>query len=118
MFESNNLKTNRHAFSSGLADLQYKRHTLHKTPSSSVEIHEHSPGEFDLRMSKDLCAWVLSGKAEVDLADGRELTLRPGNTLYLPRGMNGHWRVTESLRTAVVTNCPPAPSRPKDPTQT
>lgn len=112
MFESHNLKTNKRVPALAPVDLQYKCHTLHRTPSSSVEIHEHAPGEFDWRMSKDLCAWVLSGKAEVDLADGRELTLQAGNTLFLPRGMNGHWKVTESLRTAVVTNCPPPPSRP------
>ena len=111
MFESHNLKTNRHA--PAPADLQFKCQTLHRTPSSSVEIHEHSPGEFDLRLGSDLCAWVLSGRAEVEVADGRAVTLQPGNTFFLPRGMNGHWKVTESLRAAVVTNCPPASSKPR-----
>jgi uncharacterized cupin superfamily protein len=69
-----------------------------------LEILEHSPGEFDWRSDSDVCAWVLSGSAVVDLADGRELFLRPGSSFFVPRGLSGHWVVKEQLRTAVVEN--------------
>ena len=81
-----------------------KRHTIHKTIHSSLDILEHAPGEFDWASQADLTAWVLSGHAEVVLDDGRAMCLRPGNALFLPRGLHGRWIVKESLRTAVVFN--------------
>ena len=82
--------------------LPVRRHTLHKTPHSSLDILEHSAGEFDVCSQTDLTAWVLSGSVEVSLDDGRDVVLHPGNTLFLPRGLHGHWVIKESLKTAVV----------------
>ena len=84
--------------------LPIRRRNLHRTVNSSLDILEHSPGEFDWRAEADLTAWVLSGSAEVVLDDGRDMFLRPGYALFLPRGLRGRWIVREPLRTAVVFN--------------
>lgn len=79
--------------------------TLHRTARTSLEILEHSPGEFDwTSQDSDHVAWVIEGSAEVNLDDGRELFLQPGRTYYLPRGIRGHWVVKTQLRSAVVVN--------------
>lgn len=81
-----------------------RRQTLHKTVHSSLDILEHSPGEFDWSSHADLTAWVISGCAEVCLDDGRAVTLRPGNAFFMPRGLHGRWVIKEALKTAVVFN--------------
>ena len=78
--------------------------TLHKTLRSSLDVWEYTPGEFEWQVDTDTdqSACVLSGFAEVDLADGRTLSLEPGRTVFLPRGLHGHWIVRDTLRTVVV----------------
>jgi uncharacterized cupin superfamily protein len=76
--------------------------TLHRTLRSSLAIWEYAPGEFDWWVDEDQSACVLAGTAQVDLADGRSLTLLPGTAIFLPRGLHGHWIVKETLRTVAV----------------
>jgi uncharacterized cupin superfamily protein len=76
--------------------------TLHRTLRSSIDVWEYDPGEFDWLVEDDHSACVLSGRAEVDLADGRSLSLHAGAAIFLPRGMHGHWIVKETLRTVAV----------------
>ncbi len=79
-----------------------KCQTLHRSLRSSLDIIEHPPGEFDSNFEADLTAWVLSGSGHVSLSDGRKVKLQPGRTIFLPRGLQGHWVVIESMRTASV----------------
>lgn len=81
--------------------VEVKSHTLHKTRSSSLEVLEYAPGEFDWEVDAEQSACVLSGLAEVDFSDGRSLTLGAGDAVYLPRGLHGHWIVKETLRAVV-----------------
>ncbi len=74
--------------------------TLHRSSRSSLDIIEHPPGEFDSNFEADLTAWVLSGSGHVSMSDGRQIYLQPGRTIFLPRGLQGHWVVNESMRTA------------------
>lgn len=76
--------------------------TLHKTLRSSIDVWEYDPGEFDWRIDADHSACILSGRAEVSLADGRFLDLEPGGAIYLPRGVHGRFVVKETLRTVAV----------------
>jgi len=76
--------------------------TLHKTLHSSLAVWEYTPGEFDWQVDVDQSACVLSGHAEVDLADGRVVSLLPGTAIFLPRGLHGHWVIKETLRTVAV----------------
>ena len=78
--------------------------TLHRTLGSSLDVWEYTPGEFEwqIDLDTDQSACVLSGFAEVDLADGRMLSLEPGRTVFLPRGLHGHWIVRDTLRTVAV----------------
>jgi uncharacterized cupin superfamily protein len=76
--------------------------TLHKTLGSSLDVWEYTPGEFEWQVDTDQSTCVLSGFAEVDLADGRMLSLEPGRTIFLPRGLHGHWIVRDTLRTVAV----------------
>jgi uncharacterized cupin superfamily protein len=83
-------------------DRQVKRCKLHRTQGSSLDIWEYGPGEFDWQSDADQSACILSGEAEVDLADGRFLCLQAGGAFFLPRGLHGHWIVKETLRTVTV----------------
>jgi uncharacterized cupin superfamily protein len=83
-------------------DVEVKCCTLHKTLRSSLDVWEYTPGEFEWEIDEDQSACVLSGYAEVDLADGRMLSLQPGNAVFLPRGLHSHWVVKETLRTVTV----------------
>ncbi|MBW2735112.1 MAG: cupin domain-containing protein [Deltaproteobacteria bacterium] len=76
--------------------------TLHQTRRSSLDVREYAPGEFEWRSDTDHCTCVVSGEAEIYLADGRELHLRPGVSIYLPRGLKGRWNVQTRLRTVSV----------------
>ena len=76
--------------------------TLHRTGGSSLDVWEFGPGEFEWCAEWDQSACVLSGNAELTLADGRLVELRPGISFYLPRGVHGHWLVSQRLRTVAV----------------
>ena len=78
------------------------RSTLHRTQQSSVDVWEFEVGEFEWRTDADHCTCVLTGSADVELADGRCFCLRPGTSFFLPRGMHGRWNVLETLRTVSV----------------
>ncbi|MCB9556365.1 MAG: DUF861 domain-containing protein [Deltaproteobacteria bacterium] len=77
---------------------------MHRTGRSSLDVWEYGEGEFDWHVDADQSTCVLSGKAIVFLADGRELELTAGASLFLPRGLSGRWKVKETLRTVSVTN--------------
>lgn len=77
--------------------------TLHRTGSSSLEVWEYPPGEFEWRTRSNQSTCVLAGCAEVDLADGRQLVLGPGVAVYLPEGMHGHWVIKDTLRMVTVS---------------
>jgi uncharacterized cupin superfamily protein len=79
-----------------------RRCRLHATKGSSLDVWEYEPGEFDWQSDCDHSACILSGAAEVDLADGRVLSLQKGVAFYLPRGLHGHWVIRETLRTVTV----------------
>jgi uncharacterized cupin superfamily protein len=81
------------------SSLEVRCCTLHRTLRSSLDVWEYAPGEFEWEVDEDQSACVLAGCAEVDLADGRCITLEAGNTIFLPRGLHGHWVVKETLRT-------------------
>jgi uncharacterized cupin superfamily protein len=69
-----------------------------------LDVWEYTPGEFEWQTDteRDQSVCVLCGFAEVDLADGRILSLEPGRTVFLPRGLHGHWVVRDTLRTVAV----------------
>ena len=75
---------------------------LHRTISSSLDVWECAPGEFEWQVESNQSACVLAGQAEVDLADGRHLMLAPGNAFYFPEGLHGHWVVRDRLRLVSV----------------
>ena len=81
---------------------EVRRCRLHRTKGSSLDVWEYQPGEFDWQSDCDHSACILSGEAEVDLADGRWLSLQKGVVFFLPRGLHGHWIVRETLRTVTV----------------
>lgn len=101
MFSPLSLKAG-HNSSFCFSEAPIKRHTLHRTACSSLDILEHDPGEYDWRAEVDVTAWVLSGHAELALDDGRALSLKPGNAVFVPRGLMGHWVVGEGFKTAIV----------------
>jgi uncharacterized cupin superfamily protein len=78
------------------------RCTLHKTLCSSLDVWEYSPGDFEWQVDEDQSTWVLAGSAEVELSDGRSISLRPGSTLYLMRGLSSRWTVAQTLRTVTA----------------
>jgi uncharacterized cupin superfamily protein len=79
-----------------------RRCNLHCTKDSSLDVWEYEPGEFDWQSDCDHSACILSGEAEVDLADGRCLSLQAGVAFFMPRGLHGHWIIKETLRTVTV----------------
>jgi uncharacterized cupin superfamily protein len=78
--------------------------TLHRTRQASIDVREYEPGEFEWRADVAQSACVLSGAAELSLADGRQVQLKPGASFFLPRGMNAHWSVQERMRTVILCN--------------
>lgn len=76
--------------------------TLHRTHGSSLDVWECGPGEFEWQMDSNRSACVLSGQAEVDLADGRHLLLGPGNAVFFPEGLHGRWVVRDTIRMVTV----------------
>lgn len=81
---------------------QVSSSSLHCTKQASLQVFEYAPGRFDWCAEADHSACVLSGSAEVALSDGRNLHLEPGTTLYIPRGLRGHWVVETTLRTIAL----------------
>ena len=90
------------AVEGGVVKVGVKCCTLHRTDSSSLDVWEYDPGEFEWRVDVEYSACVISGRAAVDLADGRLLSLLPGDALYLPAGMHSRWIVHETLRTVAA----------------
>ena len=86
------------------AGAEVSSYTLHRTNSSSLDVREYAPGEFEWRVDESQSACVLCGSAWVDFADGRQVFLSPGDSVFLPAGMHGRWIVQETLRTVSVTN--------------
>jgi uncharacterized cupin superfamily protein len=86
----------------GGCDPRVRRCNLHCTQGSSLDVWEYGPGEFDWQSDCDHSACILSGEAEVDLADGRNLSLQAGVAFFMPRGLHGHWVIRETLRTVTV----------------
>lgn len=76
---------------------------LHKTHASSLDVWEYEPGEFEWQVESNKSTCVLFGCAEVDLADGRQLSLMPGDAIFLPEGMHGRWVVKDRLRMVTVS---------------
>lgn len=76
--------------------------TLHRIGSSSIDMSEFAPGEFETEIDADQTTCVLAGSGTVNLTDGRLLQLVPGAALYLPRGLVARWIVRETLRTVAV----------------
>jgi uncharacterized cupin superfamily protein len=76
--------------------------SIHCTKHASLQVWEYAPGRFDWCADADHSACVLSGTAKVKLSDGRNLDLEPGATLYIPRGLRGHWVVETTLRTIAL----------------
>jgi len=81
---------------------EVRRCNLHCTKGSSLDVWEYGPGEFDWQSDCDHSACILSGEAEVDLADGRFLSLQAGMAFFMPAGLHGHWVIRETLRTVTV----------------
>ena len=82
--------------------LEQNKTCLHRTDSSSLEVREYEPGEFEWCSDADQSTCVLEGFADVDLADGRRLLLRPGAAIFLPHGMHSRWLIHQRLRTVSV----------------
>lgn len=77
---------------------------LHRTGSSEITVREFEPGEFEWSSDVDHSGCVIAGQAVLSLADGREVTLRPGASFYLPQGLYGRWAVQQRLRAVIVSN--------------
>lgn len=75
---------------------------LHRTHCSSLDVWECGPGEFEWQVEFNQSACVLSGQAEVDFADGRQILLTPGHAVFFPEGLHGRWIVKDTIRMVTV----------------
>lgn len=68
-----------------------------------IGVWECTPGRFtaDRSASAEFCHFI-SGRVEMTHADGRKQTLGPGDTVNLPLGWTGEWRVIEHVRKLYV----------------
>lgn len=68
-----------------------------------IGVWECTPGRFtaDRSTSAEFCHFI-SGRVEMTHADGRKQTLGPGDTVNLPLGWKGEWRVIEHVRKLYV----------------
>ena len=55
------------------------------------------PDTWSFERPYDEVAYILSGAAEMDTANGRTITLGAGDVLVTPNGSKGTWRITEPL---------------------
>jgi uncharacterized cupin superfamily protein len=76
--------------------------TLHRTISSSLDVWQCEPGEFEWQADIDQSSWVIEGSAEIQFADGRVVDLCPGMAVFFPQGLHGHWVVKETLKTVTA----------------
>jgi len=58
---------------------------------------EREPDTWSFERPYDEVAYIISGSAEMDTADGRTLRLGPGDVLVTPNGSKGTWRIPETL---------------------
>ncbi|MBI3648334.1 MAG: cupin domain-containing protein [Actinobacteria bacterium] len=58
---------------------------------------EREPDTWSFERAYDEVAYVLSGRAQIDTADGRTLELAPGDVLVTPEGAKGTWRIAETI---------------------
>jgi uncharacterized protein len=40
---------------------------------------------------------ILTGRADIEAADGAVVSVGPGDVLITPRGSSGTWRITETI---------------------
>lgn len=65
--------------------------------SFTFGLWEREPDTWSFERPYDEIAMVLSGRAEIETADGRTLSLGPGAILVTPVGSKGTWRIRETL---------------------
>jgi len=58
---------------------------------------EREPDAWPFARAHDEVAYVLSGSAEIETAEGRTLEVGPGDVLVTPNGSKGTWRIHETL---------------------
>ncbi|MFN8546636.1 MAG: cupin domain-containing protein [Candidatus Eisenbacteria bacterium] len=57
-----------------------------------------TPGRFRWEWSYDETVVVISGRATVELSDGRRVELVPGSMAYFERGLQSVWTIHEDFR--------------------
>ena len=68
-----------------------------------IGVWECTPGRFtaDRSKSAEFCHFI-TGRVEMTHADGRKQLLGPGDTVNLPLGWKGEWRVIDTVRKLYV----------------
>jgi uncharacterized cupin superfamily protein len=63
----------------------------------TVGLWEREPDTWSFERPYDEVAMILAGRADIETADGRTLSLDPGDILVTPVGSKGTWTIHETL---------------------
>jgi uncharacterized protein len=76
---------------------------VHDGGKVEIGVWECTPGRFtaDRSASAEFCHFI-AGRVEMTHADGRKVTLGPGDAIDLPLGWKGEWRVIQTVRKLYV----------------
>jgi uncharacterized protein len=55
------------------------------------------PDTWSFERPYDEVALILTGRADIEAADGAVVSVGPGDVLITPRGSSGTWRITETI---------------------
>jgi hypothetical protein len=58
---------------------------------------EREPDTWEFERPYDEVAFILSGRADIELGDGSTVSLGPGAIMVTPTGSKGRWRIQETL---------------------
>jgi uncharacterized cupin superfamily protein len=65
------------------------------------EVHHgfwrREPDTWSFERPYDEVALILTGRADIEAADGAVVSVGPGDVLITPRGSSGTWRITETI---------------------
>jgi uncharacterized cupin superfamily protein len=75
-------------------------------------IWDCTPGSFHWRWTDDETIVVVSGRATVDMADGRRIELNPGDLAFFEKGQASVWTIHENFRKGFHTMAPQAVNLP------
>lgn len=81
---------------------------LSKSPDSRIVrgVWSCTPGVFRWSYTYDELVVVISGRATVELENGDEIALGPGDMAFIERGQSCKWRILETIRKGFHADSP------------